>query len=167
MKILLTGGTGFIGQAVLRELLQRGHRVVATTRRFHNDLSCDRNLEWVSWDGTKEALPHVPWPEFQAILHLAAVTDAKPLSENAKEIYELSAGTTFRFLEAARSNGVARFLMASTGDVLGSTPQGAREQDVHYAPTSFYGTTKACAELLVRSYRDMLSTAILRFYHPF
>src|SRR6266852_5024638 len=104
MKILLTGGTGFIGQAALRELLQRGHRVVATTRRFHNDLSCDRNLEWVSWDGTKEALPHVPWPEFQAILHLAAVTDAKPLSENAKEIYELSAGTTFRFLEAARSN---------------------------------------------------------------
>src|SRR5436309_1574153 len=85
-------------------------------------------------------------------------TIGTPLPENAKEIYELSAGATFRFLQASRSNGVTRFLMASTGDVLGPTPQGAREQDVHYAPTSFYGTAKACAELLVGSYRDVLST---------
>jgi nucleoside-diphosphate-sugar epimerase len=167
MKILVTGGTGFVGQVVLRELLQRGHQVIATTRRFHNNLPCDRNLQWVSWDGTKQALPMVDWPEFQAIVHLAAVTNAAPLSENATKIYELSAGATFRLLEAARSNGVSRLLMASTGDVLGPMPLGAREHDVNYAPTSFYGATKACAELLIRSYRELLSTAILRFYHPF
>jgi len=167
MKILLTGGTGFIGRAVLRELLQHGHRVIATTRRIHNNLPCDPNLEWVPWDGATQALPIVPWWEFQAILHLAAVTDLKLFPENAKEIYEVSVGATFRFLEAARVNRISRFLMASTGDVLGPSALGAREQDVNYAPTSFYGATKACAELLVRSYRDRSSTAILRFYHPF
>jgi UDP-glucose 4-epimerase len=167
MKILLTGGTGFIGQAVLRELLQRGHQVVATARTFSDNLACDANLEWVLWDGAKQALPIVQWPQFQAILHLAAVTNSAPHPDNAQEVYELSAGATFRFLEAARLKGVARVLVASTGDVLGPAPLGALEHDVLYAPTSFYGATKACAELLVRSYRDALSTAILRFYHPF
>jgi UDP-glucose 4-epimerase len=167
LKILVTGGTGFIGQAVLRELLQRGHQVVATTRRFTHNLANDPNLEWVPWDGAKQLLPNVRWPHFQAIVHLAAVTSSTPLPENAAEIYELSAGATFRFLEAARLHGVSRFLVASTGDVLGPTPQGACEQDVLYAPTNFYGAVKACSELLVGSYRAALSTAILRFYHPF
>jgi nucleoside-diphosphate-sugar epimerase len=167
MKILLTGGTGFVGQVVLRELLQRGHQVIATTRRFHNNLPGDRNLQWVSWDGTKQALPMVNWPEFRAIVHLAAVTNSTSAPENATEIYELSVAAAFRLLQAARVNGVPRLLMASTGDVLGPMPLGAREHDVNYAPTSFYGAAKACAELLVRSYRDLLSTAILRFYHPF
>ena len=74
MKILVTGGTGFIGQAVLRELLQRGHQVVATARRFSDNLPVDANLEWVLWDGAKQALPIVQWSQFQAILHLAAGT---------------------------------------------------------------------------------------------
>lgn len=167
MKILLTGGTGFIGQAVLRELLQRGHQVVATARTFSDNLTCDANLEWVLWDGAKQALPIVQWPQFQAILHLAAVTNSAPHPDDAREVYELSAGATFRFLEAARLNRVGRVLVASTGDVLGPAPLEACEQDVFYSPTSFYGAAKACAELLMRSYADVLSTAILRFYHPF
>ena len=167
MKILLTGGTGFIGQAVLRELLQRGHQVVTTARTFFDNLPLDANLEWVLWDGAKQALPIVQWPQFQAILHLAAATNSASLPDNAQEVYELSAGAAFRFLEVARLNGVARVLVASTGDVLGPAPSGACEHDVLYYPTSLYGAAKACAELLVRSYRDALSTAILRFYHPF
>jgi nucleoside-diphosphate-sugar epimerase len=167
MKILVTGGTGFIGQTVLRMLLRRGHEIVATSRRISDDLARDGNLKWVRWDGAREALPEVPYGNLKAILHLAASTNPAQHSENANEVYQLSAGATLRFLEAARLHGVSRLLVASTGDVLGSNPQGAREHDVHYAPTSFYGTTKACAELLVRSYEEMLSTAILRFYHPY
>src|SRR5437588_12425975 len=82
MIILLTGGTGFIGQAVLRELLQRGHQVVATARRFSDNLPVDANLEWVLWNGAKQALPIVQWPQFQAILHLAAGTNSAPHPEN-------------------------------------------------------------------------------------
>jgi nucleoside-diphosphate-sugar epimerase len=167
MKILMTGGTGFIGQAVLKELLRRGHWVVATTRNSPNNLRRAPNLEWVAWDGATAALPDVPWRKFQAILHMAASTNHLGLPDNTKELYELSVGATFRLLEAARFNGVPRVLVASTGDVLGSSLHAAREEDVLYAPSSFYGTVKACAELLLRSYRSALSTSILRFYHPF
>jgi UDP-glucose 4-epimerase len=169
LKILVTGGTGFVGRAVLKELLRSGHQVVATTRRLSGDLPCDTNLEWVLWDGAKPSLPKVHWPQFQAILHLAAVTKSAsaPIPDDAQEVYELSAGATLRFLELARLHRVPRVLMASTGDVLGLNPQGADEHDVLYAPSSFYGSAKACAELLMRSYESVLSTAILRFYHPF
>jgi nucleoside-diphosphate-sugar epimerase len=165
MRILVTGGTGFVGQAVLRELLQNGHEVVATTRRFSDHVSREARLEWVLWDGAKQSLPVVDWPQIQAILHLAAVYDSG--LEHAPEIYELTAGATFRLLETARINRVPRVLLASTGDVLGTNAQGAGEDDVLYAPSSFYGAAKACAELLVRSYGATLSSAILRFYHPF
>jgi UDP-glucose 4-epimerase len=172
MKILVTGGTGFVGQAVLHELLSRGHQIVATTRQNHGphlELAKGAgHLEWVKWDGLRDPLPDVSWRSFQAILHLAAVTHAAVIPDDeAAEAYQLSIGATFRMLEAARQHGVRRMLLASTGDVLGTNPQGAGEDDILYAPSNFYGTLKACAELLLRSYRPLLSTAILRFYHPF
>lgn len=167
LNVLVTGGSGFVGMAVIEELIRRGHRVIATTRTLSETLPADQNLSWISWDAMHEALPQVDWKDVHTILHLAAPTTRFTFPEEAPCMYEVAIAATFRFLEAARKNGVQRVLVASTGDVLGSNERPACEDDLLYMPSSFYGTAKACAELLLRSYQSILSTAILRFYHPY
>jgi len=168
LNILVTGGSGFVGTAVVDELVGRDHHVVATTTRASLEgLPTARNLSWTTWDALNEPLPKVDWGILQTILHLAAPSVLFDFPAQAAPVYELGIAATFRLLEAARMNGVQRVLVASTGDVLGSNQRLACENDVMYMPSSFYGAAKACSELLLRSYQSILSTAILRFYHPY
>jgi UDP-glucose 4-epimerase len=167
LNVLVTGGSGFVGSALVAELIKRGHRVVATTREVSGRLPAARNLSWVAWDVLNESLPQVDWAQFGAIVHLAVPSKLFDFPRQASQIYDLTVAATFRLLETARNHGVGRVLVASTGDVLGSSERPSVEDDILYMPTSFYGTAKACAELLVRSYQSVLSTAILRFYHPY
>ena len=167
LTVLVTGGSGFVGRAVLAELLRPGHRIIATTTRPREDLAVAPALRWVTWDATHDPLPAVVWDDLQAIIHLAAPADLFRFPEQAVATFEVTVAATFRLLEVARSRGVRRLILASTGDVLGSSNGLAHEDNVTYRPSSFYGAAKACAELLLRSYTPVLSTAILRLYHPY
>lgn len=167
LTVLVTGGSGFIGAAVVAALVRRGHHVVATTTTFSERPLTVDNLHWVPWDVREEPLPHVDWRSLQVILHLAVPRKVSDFPGQACLLYELGIATTFRLLEIARQQGLQRVLVASTGDVLGSSAGPALESDILYMPSSFYGTVKACAELLLRSYHSILSIGILRFYHPY
>jgi len=167
LNVLVTGGTGFVGKTVVAELVRRGHDVIATTQALSAELTTAPNLRWISWNVLNEPLPQVDWRRLRAILHLASPTKPFHFPEQAALMYELTVAATFRFLEAAREHGVPRVLLASTGHVLGSNERPNGEDDVLYVPDSFYGTTKACAELLLRAYPAVVSTAILRFYYPY
>ena len=200
LRILVTGGSGFVGSAVVAQLVRRGHRVTATARDLPATMddraeSCDasrvdasRGLKpaarghrtisdagtkscenpcWIEWDASARALPDVEWRSLDCVLHLATPAKLFDFPDKAAPIFEVNVAATFHLLEAARSSGVRKILLASTGDVLGSGEKPAYEDDTLYSPQSFYGTTKACAELLLRAYEPILSTAILRIYHPY
>jgi UDP-glucose 4-epimerase len=161
MVVLVSGGSGFVGGAVVAELISSGHRVVTTTTNLSSKLPKAPKLSWVMWEGTKEALPHIDWSKINVILHLAVPRNVFAFPDQARPNFELSVAATFRLLETAYDKGVRRVIVATTSEGLAS------EDNVTYMPNSFYGTAKACAELLVRSYQSLLSTAILRFYHPY
>jgi nucleoside-diphosphate-sugar epimerase len=123
---------------------------------------------WVGWDATTDALPAVDWDQIDAIVHLAAPRSLFAFPAQAQSIFDTSVGATFQLLQAAASHArIRRFVLASTGNVLGPQEGYAAEDDTLYAPGSFYGTAKACAELLSRAYADLVATAVLRFYHPY
>ncbi len=167
LNILVTGGSGFVGRALLERLLARGHSVVATTRTPGKPLPGAANLRWVAWS-PPQPLPDVEWSRFQVIVHLAAPTRATDFPACAREHFDVSVAATFALLEQARRAGVSRLILASSGEVLGAAPpRPADEGDECYRPGSFYGSAKACAELLVGSYQSVLSTAVLRFFHPY
>jgi nucleoside-diphosphate-sugar epimerase len=167
LSVLVTGGSGFVGKPVVAELARRGHQVYATTTKQSPSLPQSENVIWREWHASTGPLPEIDWNRLDVILHLAAPAGQFEFPEQARLLYELGIASTFRFLELARRKGVKRLLFASTGDVLDTRERPAREDNVLYLPRSFYGTVKACGELLLRSYQSIISTAILRLYHPY
>ena len=167
LKVLVTGGSGFVGKAVVAELLERGHEVTATTRNTANALVAHPNLSWIRWDAVKQSLPDADWTQLDTILHLAVPSGPFIFPDANEILFQLEVDASFRLLEIARRHKFKSILFASTGDVLGSEPEPAAEDNRRYAPSSFYGTVKTCMELLARAYEPLLFTTALRFYHPY
>ncbi len=86
--------------------------------------------------------------------------------EAAGELFAVNTGAVQQLLEFGRRVGARRFLLASTGDVYGRRLGPCRESDP-VNPTSFYGATKAAAEMLAASYAGYLPTCSLRLYRPY
>lgn len=166
--VLLTGGSGFVGSAVLGGLLERGYRVIATTTDTENRaVPSGSRFEWVAWDARLQALPPVPWSEIDVVLHLATPREPLSFPANADSLFDVNVAATYHLLEQVRARGRGRVLLASTADVLSPEAPPALEADVHYGPDSFYGASKAAAEILTRAYAQYVSTAILRLFHPY
>lgn len=159
MKILVTGGTGYIGNAMLPALLQRGHEVLALARRMPE--GCANGVRWVYGD---LAAPLPELPVIDAIVHFAQAT--VPVPQSAEEMYAVNTHSTLHLLEHARRCGVKRFMLASTGNVYGFGKRPFTEDDP-LNPQGFYAVTKTNAENLVRGYRAYMDTVLLRFFTPY
>jgi dTDP-glucose 4,6-dehydratase len=170
--VLLTGGAGFIGSAMLRALLGRewlreagsvvvldaltyaGHRVNLAELEgdprwtfVHGDI-CDRKLV----DGLFAKHP------FDAVLHLAAESHVDRSIEAADEFIRTNVTGTFTLLDSARrawsqADGEKRFVHVSTDEVYGALGEtGHFTEESPYAPNSPYAASKASSDLLARSY---------------
>lgn len=165
LNILILGGSGFIGSALIPTLLSRGHKVCATYCN-HKPSHKANNLSWIYWDAIKKPLPKIDWNEINTVLHLANYYDLQNFPDNAKSIFRIVVESLFNLLDKSKEFGINRIITASTGHVLGNDKP-ANEENETYAPKNFYGTAKACAELLTTAYSDILSTAVLRYYYPY
>ena len=154
MKVLLTGGTGFIGKAVLSRL-DRKHEISIFGRTkpepkyefVKGDL---RNLEAVS-----RATNNI-----EAIIHLGAVlVDKDPV-----ETMEINTMGTFNLLEAAVKNNVKRFVFASSIQAIGDAVYLPINEDHPCKPKNIYGLSKLMGEELCSFYSRLynLSTISLR-----
>ncbi|KIL97776.1 UDP-glucose 4-epimerase [Paramagnetospirillum magnetotacticum MS-1] len=166
-RVLVTGGSGFVGLAAVKALLAAGRRVTATTTRPGTPPLTAEGLDWVGWDAETTTLPPMEWDGIDAVCHLAVPRQLSPFPDRAAALYAVNVQATFALLEASRRHGVRRFLLASTGDVLAPESELAPDGDTGYAPRNFYGSSKICAEVLTQAYGDILSPAILRIYHPY
>jgi nucleoside-diphosphate-sugar epimerase len=167
MMILVTGASGFVGQAVIEALLSRGMNVLGTTTDHESCRNLDA-LEWVVWDSTIAALP-IPerkFEQFDAVVHLAAPRNRKGLLETAGASYSANVEATFNLLRAASQSG-CHFIFASSGDVFAGGSAYPVESETCYSPSSFYGATKAAAELIIKPFSQQYSTTVLRLFHPF
>ena len=162
MRILVTGASGFIGRHLVSRLSD-AHELFAvdrdpqraaqseTTRVVLMDLTRTLNVS---------ALP----AEIDIIIHLAQAN--VPFPEVANELWAVNTSSTQQLLEYARGARARQFVLASTGDVYGRRTGLCKETDTT-APVSYYGLTKAVAEMLVQTYSDYLRPCILRLFQPY
>jgi len=166
-RILITGGSGFVGRHLTARLGELGRSVVATTSGSALPHATTTNIEWLPWNALREPAPALDWSAVDAVVHLAKPRDAVHATDAHLANHALSVGATFELLCKARAHGVRRFIFASTGYVLGACDGPARESDRRFQPREPYGAYKACGELITASFANELSTANLRFFFPY
>ncbi|WP_373046281.1 NAD-dependent epimerase/dehydratase family protein [Vulgatibacter sp.] len=161
MKVLLTGGTGFVGPVVAKSLAARGHEIRALVRRTSNKAGLEAvgGVEFAYGDVCDaDSLP-AALEGVDAVMHVAAVT--KGLTRD--DYFRVNHFGTRQLAEAAVAAGVPRFVHCSTLAVAGPMPHGrpSLEED-ECKPVSLYGTSKLAGEEAVRRHADKLHLTIVR-----
>lgn len=181
MATLVTGGVGFVGANIVKELAARGHEVVsldvlppdALLTDFLGELA-DRVqlvtgsiLDPAALDALRSA--HT----FEKIVHAAVFTVNRTDLETArsKDILDINLAGTGNLLEMARLCDVQRFVYVSSGAAYGlcREPDQTYNEDDAPQPGNLYGITKFASELLTRRYGELhgFSTASLRLSTPY
>lgn len=160
MRILVTGGTGFIGSHLVDALINRGDRVVTVSR--HPD-PAHPNAEHHVVD-VEDAAALRKAGRVDAIVHLAAAADASSSFKEPLLYNRTNALGTLNVLEAARKSN-ALFVFASTQRIYRPQTAPLAEDDLKH-PIDPYGYSKLVAEEWVRMYRELfkLQTVVLRFF---
>jgi UDP-glucose 4-epimerase len=168
-RVLVTGGAGFIGAALVRELERAGHRV----RVLDDGRACGfGHLQGTAAElieGDVLAVDLGPaLAGVDAVIHLAAQTGVGASIEDPLEDMRENVNATVRLLEASRAAAVGRFVLASSAAVLGGGPVPARE-DAPPRPASPYGAAKLAAEGYLSAYHHSfgLPTTTLRFANAY
>ncbi|MBX7500027.1 NAD-dependent epimerase/dehydratase family protein [Qipengyuania sp. YG27] len=170
MRLLIIGGTGFIGRHFVRAARARGYEVGIASRSARPD---DDNLGTCDWvEGGIETLCEVPriLAEYDWVCHLASTV--VPASSNADPERDVRENLALfvRFLEAMRGQGADRLLYLSTGGALYGPPDYSPINEDHpKRPVSSYGIVKVAAEMYLRMYREAygLQPAIVRPSNPY
>ena len=161
MKILVTGGAGFIGSNFVRHVLTAhpDDAVVNVDKLTYagnlenlRDVEKDPRYRFVHGDIGDRAKVREAMEGVDAVVHFAAETHVDRSNAGAAEFLSTNVTGTFTLLEAARELKVARFVAIGTDEVYGSIAKGgARELDP-LNPSNPYSASKAAADLLARAY---------------
>lgn len=167
IKILITGGAGFIGSWVVQACLQAGHQVVvidnlARGRCEHVPVGAAfYNVDICDWFALREVIKRER-PDI--ISHHAALVFVRDSQRFPEDYSRVNLGGTRNVLEAAREAGVGKFIFASSGGaVYGDAPQLPVQEDAPRLPLSRYGETKMWAEDALLAEGDGLEIVILRY----
>ncbi|MCR5756905.1 MAG: NAD-dependent epimerase/dehydratase family protein [Selenomonas sp.] len=172
MNVLVTGGAGFIGSHLVRQLLAANHEVtvldnVRTGTWQHLPAGKDTCTCWEMDIQDKAAREKIAQAGFDVIVHLAGQTMVDTSIMDPKFDAAENVMGTLNILEAARHSGVQRVIFASTAAAYGDVAEDRlpiREEEV-VAPMSFYGLSKVTMERYLQLYHDLygLDYVALRF----
>lgn len=173
MKILVTGGAGFIGSHLVDRLVSLGHHV-----RVLDDLSTGKRenlsavasaVELMVGDVRDEGTVRRAMAGVELVYHEAAVVSVQRSVETPVDTLGVNVGGTLQVLCAAREAGARRVVLASSAAVYGSQGEGARTESDATLPDSPYGLEKLSSEHYLRMWHALygLETVALRYFNVF
>ena len=161
MKILLTGGCGYVGTLLTQSLLDQGHTVmVVDLQWFGNFLKPHPQLTVL-----REDIRHVdklPMTGIDVVMHLANIANDPCSDLNSKMNWEVNALATMQLVERAIAHQVKQFIFASSGSVYGVKEEAEVTEELSLVPISDYNKTKMISERVLLSYQDRILVNIIR-----
>ena len=179
MKILVTGGAGFIGSNLVRSLLAEGNWEVTNLDNFDpfydesikrgniRDFESDSNHTFVETDIRRQSDLEKLDGGYDVIIHLAAKAGVRPSLKDPVGFQETNVGGTINLLEMANQWGCKQFVFASSSSVYGVNPNVPwSEDDKLLQPISPYASTKIAGELMGHVYSKLydMRFVALRFF---
>ena len=182
MNWLITGGCGFIGVNLIKNLVEEGgHKIKVidnhsvgqpsdlrkvcnfTTKQAHVPWK-ESDVELYNIDLLSDSLPEFIFEDIDVIVHLAALSGVRISVRNPKLSFTSNVIGSFELLETAREYGIRKFINASSGACVGDHAPPINET-LLCKPISPYGATKLCVEALCNSYYHSfgIDTVSLRF----
>jgi nucleoside-diphosphate-sugar epimerase len=164
-KILITGGSGFIGNNLCKFISNSGFSTIGTTTNLTNKNN-SVNFEWTRWDSNEDKEIYINWKEVKAIVHAAAPYDLTNFPKNSQSIVDVFIEGTHYLLNKCIEYGIKNFNLISTGDVINHNKL-IYKSDLSYNPSNFYTTVKSSAEIITKSFSNLINTKIIRLFHPY
>ncbi|WP_424463416.1 dTDP-glucose 4,6-dehydratase [Pseudoclavibacter helvolus] len=165
MKLLVTGGAGFIGSNFVRRALQdqyeglEGVEVVVLDKLTYSGnlenlapVSDSERFTFVEGDITDDVVLDEWIPKVDAVVHFAAESHVDRSVRDASVFIETNVVGTQKLLDAALRHELPRFVHVSTDEVYGSIEEGSWSETFPLEPNSPYSASKASSDLIARSY---------------
>ncbi|MBC8501463.1 MAG: dTDP-glucose 4,6-dehydratase [Nanoarchaeota archaeon] len=161
MRILVTGGCGFIGSNFIRHMLRKypDYEIINLDKLTYagnpdnlRDVENNKNYEFIRGDICDSKIVGKIVLKVDAIINFAAESHVDNSIRSSREFIQTNVLGTLNLLEFARVNKIKKFLQISTDEVYGSIDKGSFSEDSLVKPSSPYSASKASAELLVMSY---------------
>ena len=167
MKLLVTGGAGYVGSVCAAHLVQAGHEVVVLDdlSTGHKD-AVPEQCEFVEGD-VAEAAVDVLAGGFDGVLHFAAKSLVAESVERPELYWYGNVVTALVLLEAMRAHGTPRLVFSSTASVYGQPKQVPITEDAETRPTNPYGASKLAIDHAITSYAAAygLAATSLRYFN--
>ncbi len=175
MKILITGGLGFVGSHLSEQLLHDGHKLILLTRSY----SKKNNVKNISKKIKIEKIDATDFPKLgksieknkpNVIIHLAGETSHSKSFANPLEDIESNAKSTLFILEKIRTlNLKCRFILGSTFIVIGKPKKLPVNEETPCNPTTIYGTNRLASEHYCEIYHNVygLDTVVFRITNSY
>lgn len=169
MKLLVTGGAGYIGSHTVKALLAAGHEPVVLDNLSRGHVAAvPAGVAFINKDIADPNLAELLREEqIEGIMHFAAHSQVGESMVNPAIYYENNVVGSFRLIEAARQAGVRYFVFSSTAAVYGEPDEVPIKETADLHPTNVYGRTKLMIEHMLRDYSSIygMRYVALRYFN--
>lgn len=172
-KYIVTGGAGFIGSNIVRELVRRGESVKVidnlSTGYEKNLLDVMSKISFIKGDIRDLSLLQKEFADADYVLHQAALCSVPRSIDRPADSNETNVVGTLNVLIAARDQGVKRVVLASSSSIYGDAETEYKNEDLPYSPLSPYALHKMTDEIYAQLFYKLykLETVCLRYFNVY
>jgi UDP-glucose 4-epimerase len=152
MKLLITGGAGYIGSHVVKALGKRGHQltIVDNLSTGHKEAISFGELVQMDISDTQKLDQLFSDKKFDGVLHFAGSIEVPESVANPIKYYSNNTFNSFNLIKLCLKHKVHRLVFSSTAAVYGDLPNGIASEDLHTIPVNPYGSSKLMTESMLK-----------------